>query len=58
LRANRITPAGCTRLSREASPADISVPSNPMISSWPMRSPSDGSIVRFVFLRLAIANPP
>ena len=36
LRANRITPAGWTRVSRERSFSDISVPSNPMIRSWPI----------------------
>ncbi len=35
LRAKRITPAGCTCVSREARPFDISVPSNPMMSNWP-----------------------
>ena len=35
LRANRITPAGCSRRSREASRVLISTPSNPMISNCP-----------------------
>jgi len=34
-RAKRITPAGWMRLSREARRGDISVPSKPMIRSWP-----------------------
>jgi hypothetical protein len=35
-RAKRMTPAGCRRVSREASDGDISVPSKPIIRSWPI----------------------
>ena len=36
LRAKRITPAGWIVVSREARRGDISVPSKPMMRSWPM----------------------
>src|SRR5882762_4060816 len=38
-RATRLTPAGWMRLSREARRGDISVPSKPMIRSWPIAWP-------------------
>src|SRR5438034_11279770 len=36
LRAKRITPAGWMRVRRELSGGDISVPSKPMMRSWPI----------------------
>src|ERR1700722_4127982 len=36
LRAKRITPAGCSRVSREARRGVIAVPSKPTMRSWPM----------------------
>src|SRR5579872_5094625 len=44
LRAKRITPAGCMRLSMAATDGVTSVPSNPTISSWPT-----GFAAAFVF---------